>query len=43
VDLALCGPKNLAQLQENLAGLEKGALSPEEDTWMREFGRVVHG
>ena len=32
-----------AQLDENLAALAKGQLTPEEDTWMREFGKVVHG
>jgi aryl-alcohol dehydrogenase-like predicted oxidoreductase len=43
VDIVLTGPKNTAQLEENLAGLEKGPLSAEEQTWMRDFGRVVHG
>lgn len=43
VDVTLCGPKSLAQLDENLAGLAKGPLSEEEMAWMREFGRVVHG
>lgn len=43
VNVTLCGPKNLAQLEENLSGLEKGPLNPEEESWMREFGRVVHG
>lgn len=43
VTLCLNGPKNLAQLQQNLEGLQKGPLSIEEDHWMREFGKVVHG
>lgn len=43
VDVTLCGPKSLAQLDENLAGLAKGPLSTEEMSWMREFGKVVHG
>lgn len=43
VDLVLCGPANGAQLDENLAGLERGAVTPEEDRWMRDLGRVVHG
>ena len=43
VDVCLCGPANAQQLQSNLEGLKKGPLSEEEDKWMREFGRVVHG
>ena len=43
VDVVLHGPKNLPQLQENLAGLDKGPLSEDEMSWMREFGAVVHG
>ena len=43
VSAVLGGSKSLAQLDENLAGLEKGRLSQEEMTWMREYGRVVHG
>src|SRR5262245_40111555 len=43
VDVALTGPASWAQMEENLAGLEKGPLTPDEATWMREYGRVVHG
>lgn len=43
VHAVLGGPKSLSQLDENLDGLAKGALTQEETTWMREFGRVVHG
>ena len=43
VDVALMGPANRAQLDDNLAALAKGPLSAEEDKWMREFGRTVHG
>lgn len=43
VDVVLTGPKDAAQLRENLAALEKGPLSEEETRWMREFGRRVHG
>lgn len=44
VDLALTGPKDRAQLEENLDGLEKkGPLSADEEEWMRKFGHVVHG
>ncbi|MDI1435676.1 aldo/keto reductase [Polyangium sorediatum] len=43
VDLALTGPKNRAELEDNLAAVEKGPLSEDEAKWMREFGRKVHG
>lgn len=43
VDLALTGPASREQLQQNLDALDKGPLSPEEDRWMRDFGRAVHG
>jgi aryl-alcohol dehydrogenase-like predicted oxidoreductase len=43
VDVCLTGPASTTQLDENLAALEKGPLSPEELAWMREFGAVVHG
>ena len=43
VHAVLGGPKSLPQLDENLDGLAKGALTQEETIWMREFGRVVHG
>lgn len=43
VDLVLMGPSSVAQIDENLSALDKGPLSPAEDTWMRAFGRAVHG
>jgi predicted aldo/keto reductase-like oxidoreductase len=43
VDLALSGPKDFSQLEENLAALERGPLTREEDEWMRRFGAFVHG
>jgi aryl-alcohol dehydrogenase-like predicted oxidoreductase len=43
VDVCLTGPASAQQLDENLAALERGPLSADEDTWMREFGAVVHG
>jgi len=43
VDVCLTGPASTAQLDENLAALDKGPLSADEMTWMREFGNVVHG
>jgi hypothetical protein len=33
----------VAQVDANLDALEKGPLSTEEEAWMREFGRAVHG
>ncbi len=43
VDVVLSGPKDAAQLAENLQALEKGPLTEEEDAWMRRFGAAVHG
>ncbi len=43
VDVTLMGVRSEQQLRDNLSGLEKGPMSPDELTWMREFGRVVHG
>ena len=43
VDLVLTGPASGAQLDENLAALERGPLTADEDTWMRAFGAAVHG
>jgi aryl-alcohol dehydrogenase-like predicted oxidoreductase len=41
VDMALCGPANLAQLQENLQALERGPMSPDELAQFRAFGARV--
>jgi aryl-alcohol dehydrogenase-like predicted oxidoreductase len=43
VDVTLCGPKNLAQLDENLASIGRGPMDAEELKWMKDFGAVVHG
>jgi len=43
VDVCLTGPATGAQLDDNLAAIERGPLTAEEATWMREFGRIVHG
>jgi len=43
VDVTLTGPASTQQLDENLKAIERGPLTPEEDTWMRSFGRAVHG
>ena len=43
VDIVLTGPKNRQQLQENLSNLgEKGPLSEQENSWIREYGQIVH-
>jgi aryl-alcohol dehydrogenase-like predicted oxidoreductase len=43
VDIVLTGPASAAQLDENLAALDRGPLTAEEDAWMRDFGKTVHG
>ena len=43
VDVVLSGPATQQELEENLAALDKGPLSSEENEWMRRFGQVVHG
>jgi aryl-alcohol dehydrogenase-like predicted oxidoreductase len=43
VDLVLTAPGSAERMRENAAALEKGPLGPEEERWMREFGRAVHG
>ena len=43
VNVVLCGAKSLAQWQENEKEIDKGVFSSEEESWMRDFGRVVHG
>jgi predicted aldo/keto reductase-like oxidoreductase len=43
VDVVLSGPKNTQELDENLSALAKGPLTPDEESWIRDFGRAVHG
>ncbi len=43
VDVVLTGPRNVAELRENLAAADRGPPSEPELAWMREFGRAVHG
>ena len=43
VDLALTGPRSREELAQNLDALARGPLAPDEDRWMRDFGRAVHG
>jgi len=41
VSLTLTGPKDRAQLDQNLSALQQGPLTEEEDAWVREYGRQV--
>jgi aryl-alcohol dehydrogenase-like predicted oxidoreductase len=43
VDVVLTGPRSVGELRQNLAALEKGPLTPDEERWMRAFGQRVHG
>jgi aryl-alcohol dehydrogenase-like predicted oxidoreductase len=43
VDVTLCGPASTEQLTDNLDAVERGPLSLDEVTWMRDFGAAVHG
>ena len=42
VNLALTGPADVKQLEENVKALEAGPLDAQEMSWMREFGAQVH-
>jgi aryl-alcohol dehydrogenase-like predicted oxidoreductase len=43
VDLVLTGPRDRQQLQENIENLRnKGPLSQEENSWIRDYGKIVH-
>ena len=35
------GPKTRAELDENLADLQKGPLMEAEEAWVRDYGRQV--
>lgn len=43
VDVVLTGPRNTAELRENLAALDKGPLSQQEMEEIRAFGSAVRG
>ncbi|MCW5802974.1 MAG: aldo/keto reductase [Deltaproteobacteria bacterium] len=43
VDVVLNGPASEQQLAENLAAVARGPLTADELTWMRDFGKAVHG
>jgi aryl-alcohol dehydrogenase-like predicted oxidoreductase len=42
VDVCLTAPRNLRQLEENLAAIREGPLPPEDMDFMRAFGDAVH-
>jgi aryl-alcohol dehydrogenase-like predicted oxidoreductase len=41
VDVCLTAPSNIRQLEENLAALDQGPLSPDEMSFMQQFGGAV--
>lgn len=41
VDVVLTGARSRAELDENLAALERGPLSPDEDAWIRRLGQAA--
>jgi len=41
IHVALTGPANREQLDENLTVLEQGPLSADEDAWVRDYGKLV--
>jgi aryl-alcohol dehydrogenase-like predicted oxidoreductase len=43
IDIVLTGPRDVTQLRQNLAAVEKGPLSAAEMEFMQTFGRAVHG
>jgi len=43
VDVAITGPSNAQQLEENLAEVAKGPMTEEELEWMRRIGDYVYG
>jgi aryl-alcohol dehydrogenase-like predicted oxidoreductase len=42
VDVCLTAPRNVKELEENLAAVRQGPLPPEEMEFMRSFGDAVH-
>jgi aryl-alcohol dehydrogenase-like predicted oxidoreductase len=42
-NVSLCGPRNAEELQEALAALSEGPLTPEEQERFRRIGKHVHG
>jgi aryl-alcohol dehydrogenase-like predicted oxidoreductase len=42
VNVCLTAPRNLRQLEENIAAVKEGPLSPEEMAFLREFGDEIY-
>ncbi len=40
IDLVLSGPRKREQLKQNFTALGQGPLTPEELSWVREYGRM---
>jgi aryl-alcohol dehydrogenase-like predicted oxidoreductase len=43
VDVCITGPKNMEQMKEALATLDRGPMTEDELNWMRKVGDHVHG
>jgi len=43
VSVVLTGPKTRAMLEANLAAVKTGPMGKDELSWMRDFGKIVHG
>lgn len=43
VDVVITAPKNMEQMEENLAEAAKGPMNPDELSWMRRIGDHVYG
>jgi len=41
VHVVLTGPRDRDQFKQNFAALEQGPLTPEELSWVREYGRLI--
>ncbi|MBU0485062.1 MAG: aldo/keto reductase [Proteobacteria bacterium] len=41
VHLVLTGPRNRAQLKDNLRAIQQGPLNPEELAWIRQYGKLI--
>lgn len=42
VDVCITGPKNMEETKEALGALQKGAMTPDELSWMRRVGDYIH-
>ena len=41
VHVVLTGPRNRAQLRQNLDAIKQGPLAPDEMDWVRQYGQLV--